>query len=127
MDILRDIIMGIFVFLYATHLRSSRRGWPCLQALLRCMAFPVEVAGLGASAVRKAPSVLVRGRNQLTAWIYLFSKDLFYVADFPFHFTANLFCGAAVLQILVPDRFAGFLFDFADSFFCRTFYFVVCA
>jgi hypothetical protein len=57
MDILRDIIIGIFIFLYATQLRSSRRSWPCLQALLRCMAFLVEVAGLGASAVHKAPRV----------------------------------------------------------------------
>ena len=128
MDILRDIMIGIFIFLYATHLRSSRRSWPCHQALLRCMAFPVEVAALGASAVHKAPRVfLYAGRNQLRARVYLFSKDLFHVAHFPLHFSADLFCGAAVLQILVPDRLAGFLFDFADSFFCRTFYFIVCA
>ena len=88
---------------------------------------PREVAGLGALVVPKAPGVLGGGLNQLTACVYLFSKDLFYVADFPFHFTANIFCRAAVLQILIPNRFAGFLFDFADSFLCCTFYFVVCA
>src|SRR6478672_6601053 len=54
MDILRDIIIGIFIFLYATYLRSSRRGWPCLQARLRCTASPREVAGLGASAVPRS-------------------------------------------------------------------------
>ena len=74
-----------------------------------------------------APRLLYAGRNQLRARVYLFSKDLFHVAHFPLHFSADLFCGAAVLQILVPDRFAGFLFDFADSLFCRTFYFIVCA
>ena len=67
------------------------------------------------------PASLVAGRNQLRARVYLFSKDLFHVADFPLYFTANLFCGPAVLQVLVPDRFAGFLFDFADSLFRRTF------
>ena len=74
-----------------------------------------------------APRLSYAGRNQLRARVYLFSKDLFHVADFPLHFTANLFCGPAVLQVLVPDRFAGFLFDFADSLFRRTFYFIVCA
>jgi len=74
-----------------------------------------------------APRLLYAGRNQLRARVYLFSKDLFHVADFPLCFTANLFCGPAVLQVLVTDRFAGFLFDFADGLFRRTFYFIVCA
>jgi hypothetical protein len=75
----------------------------------------------------RRPASFVRGRNQLSARVYLFSKDLFHVANFPLHFTADLFCGPAVLQVLVPDRFAGFLFDFADSLFRRTFCFIVCA
>jgi hypothetical protein len=66
---------------------------------------------------------LVRGMTT----IRLFSEDLFHVAYFALHFTADFFCGAAVLQVFVPDRFAGFLFDFADSFFSPTFYFIVCA
>ena len=74
-----------------------------------------------------APRLLYAGRNQLRARFYLFSKDLFHIAYFPLHFTADLFCGAAVLQVLVPDRFAGFLFDFADSLFRRTLCFIVCA
>ena len=74
-----------------------------------------------------APRLSYAGRNQLRARLYLFSKDLFHVANFPLHFTADFFCGAAVLQVLVPDRFAGFLFDFADSLFRRTLCFIVCA
>ena len=106
----------------------SRQRDCSLWALARCMAIPrLKLHSRRIGGAQGAPRLLYAGRNQLKACVYLFSKDLFHVAYFPLHFTADLFCGAAVLQILVPDRFAGFLFDFADSFFCRTFYFIVCA
>src|SRR5204863_9708022 len=56
----------------------------------------------------------------------LFSEDLFYVADFTFYLTSDLFRGPTVLQIAVSDRFACFLFDFAHAFFGRAFNLIFC-
>ena len=57
----------------------------------------------------------------------LFPENLFYLAHFSLHFTADLFCGAAIPQIGISDRFTGFLFDFAHGFFGRAAYSIVCA
>jgi hypothetical protein len=56
----------------------------------------------------------------------LFPEDLFHVADFPLHFTGDLFCGTTVSQIWVSDGFTRFLFDFAHSFFGRAFNLIFC-
>jgi hypothetical protein len=56
----------------------------------------------------------------------LFPENLLHVANFSFYFTGELFRGTAIPQIWVSNGFTRFLFDFADSFFCRALNLIFC-
>src|SRR6476661_4977632 len=78
MDILRDIIMGIFAFLYATHLRSSRRGWPCLQPYYAAWHSPLKLqVSAHRLCARRAQRPRMRAQSANSVGFTYFPKTFF--------------------------------------------------